>query len=48
MIALALIYSGDPKEGEPLVEPLRKFGTPWASISASSLTSPGSRPSIRC
>jgi FAD/FMN-containing dehydrogenase len=29
MIALALIYSGDPEEGEPLVEPLRKFGTPW-------------------
>jgi FAD/FMN-containing dehydrogenase len=29
MIALALIYAGDPKQGEPLVEPLRKFGTPW-------------------
>ena len=28
MIALALIYAGDPKEGEPLIEPLRKFGTP--------------------
>jgi FAD/FMN-containing dehydrogenase len=28
MIALALIYAGDPKQGEPLVEPLRKFGTP--------------------
>ena len=28
MIALALIYAGDPKQGEPLVAPLRKFGTP--------------------
>jgi FAD/FMN-containing dehydrogenase len=28
MIALALIYAGDPKQGEPLVDPLRKFGTP--------------------
>jgi FAD/FMN-containing dehydrogenase len=28
IIALALIYAGDPKEGEPLIEPLRKFGTP--------------------
>jgi FAD/FMN-containing dehydrogenase len=28
MIALALIYAGDPKQGEPLVQPLRKFGTP--------------------
>jgi len=28
MIALALIYAGDPKEGQALVEPLRKFGTP--------------------
>lgn len=28
MIALALIYAGDPKQGEPLVEPLHKFGTP--------------------
>ncbi len=28
MIALALIYAGDPKQGEPLIEPLRKFGTP--------------------
>ena len=28
IIALALIYTGDPKLGEPLVEPLRKFGTP--------------------
>jgi FAD/FMN-containing dehydrogenase len=29
MIALALIYAGDPKQGEPLIEPLRRFGTPW-------------------
>jgi FAD/FMN-containing dehydrogenase len=28
MVALALIYAGDPKVGEPLIEPLRKFGTP--------------------
>ena len=28
MIALALLYAGDPKVGEPLIEPLRKFGTP--------------------
>jgi FAD/FMN-containing dehydrogenase len=28
IIALALIYAGDPKEGERLIEPLRKFGTP--------------------
>ena len=27
IIALALIYSGAPKQGEPLVEPLREFGT---------------------
>ena len=27
IIALALIYAGDPKQGEPLIEPLRKFGT---------------------
>ncbi|HSB72172.1 MAG TPA: FAD-binding oxidoreductase [Candidatus Methylomirabilis sp.] len=27
MIALALIYAGDPKQGEPLIQPLRKFGT---------------------
>ena len=48
MIALALIYAGDPKQGEPLIEPLRKFGTPWANTSASSLTSTGRRPSTRC
>jgi FAD/FMN-containing dehydrogenase len=28
MIALALIYAGDPKRGEPLIQPLSKFGTP--------------------
>jgi len=28
IIALALIYTGDPKQGEPLIESLRKFGTP--------------------
>jgi FAD/FMN-containing dehydrogenase len=28
IIALALIYAGDPKQGERLVGPLRKFGTP--------------------
>ncbi len=28
MIALALLYAGDPKQGEPLIDPLRKFGTP--------------------
>ncbi len=28
IIALALIYAGDPKQGEPIIEPLRTFGTP--------------------
>lgn len=28
VIVLALLYAGDPKQGEPLIEPLRKFGTP--------------------
>ena len=28
MIALALLYAGDPKQGEPLIAPLRRFGTP--------------------
>lgn len=28
IVALAVLYSGDPKQGEPLIEPLRKFGTP--------------------
>lgn len=28
IIVLALIYAGDPKQGAPLIEPLRKFGTP--------------------
>ncbi len=27
IVALALLYAGDPKQGEPLVEPLRRFGT---------------------
>jgi FAD/FMN-containing dehydrogenase len=28
VIVLALLYAGNPKQGEPLIEPLRKFGTP--------------------
>ena len=28
VVALALLYVGDPARGEPLVAPLRKFGTP--------------------
>ena len=28
VIALALLYAGDPQQGQPLIEPLRKFGTP--------------------
>ncbi|MBL8529350.1 MAG: FAD-binding oxidoreductase [Burkholderiales bacterium] len=28
MVALALFYAGDPAQGEKLIEPLRKFGTP--------------------
>jgi FAD/FMN-containing dehydrogenase len=28
IVALALLYAGDPKEGARLIEPLRKFGTP--------------------
>ncbi len=27
IVALALLYAGAPKQGEPLIEPLRKFGT---------------------
>jgi FAD/FMN-containing dehydrogenase len=27
VVILALIYAGDPKQGEPLIEPLRRFGT---------------------
>lgn len=27
MVALAVLYAGDPKQGEPLIEPLRHFGT---------------------
>jgi FAD/FMN-containing dehydrogenase len=26
IVVLALMYAGDPKQGEPLIEPLRKFG----------------------
>jgi len=29
IVALALCYAGDPKEGEKLIEPLRSFGTPY-------------------
>ena len=28
VVVLAMLYAGDPKQGEPLVQPLRKFGTP--------------------
>ena len=28
IIALALLYAGDPEQGKPLIEPLRKFGHP--------------------
>ena len=28
VVVLALLYAGDPKQGEPLVAPLRTFGTP--------------------
>jgi len=28
IVALALLYAGDPKQGEPLIAPLRTFGTP--------------------
>jgi FAD/FMN-containing dehydrogenase len=28
IVALALLYAGDPKQGNPLIEPLRTFGTP--------------------
>jgi FAD/FMN-containing dehydrogenase len=28
IIALAIFYAGDPAQGEPLIAPLRKFGTP--------------------
>ncbi len=28
MVALAICYAGDPKQGELLIEPLRNFGTP--------------------
>ena len=29
IVVLALCYAGDPAEGEKLIEPLRKFGTPY-------------------
>jgi FAD/FMN-containing dehydrogenase len=28
ILALALMYAGDPEQGEPLIEPLRRFGVP--------------------
>jgi FAD/FMN-containing dehydrogenase len=28
VIVLALLYAGEPKDGEPLIEPLRRFATP--------------------
>ena len=28
VIVLALLYAGAPRQGEPLIQPLRKFGTP--------------------
>jgi FAD/FMN-containing dehydrogenase len=28
VVLLALLYAGDPKEGGPIIEPLRRFGTP--------------------
>jgi FAD/FMN-containing dehydrogenase len=28
IVALALLYTGDPKEGEALIDPLRRFATP--------------------
>ncbi|MGI8843358.1 MAG: FAD-binding oxidoreductase [Gemmatimonadaceae bacterium] len=28
VVVLALLYTGDPDKGQPLIEPLRKFGTP--------------------
>jgi FAD/FMN-containing dehydrogenase len=28
ILALAILYTGDPKQGEPLIEPLRRLGTP--------------------
>lgn len=32
MVALALVYFGDPKKGETLVQPLRKFGNPMGEF----------------
>ena len=28
IVAIALLYAGDPKQGEPLIEPLRQLGAP--------------------
>jgi FAD/FMN-containing dehydrogenase len=28
IVAIALLHAGDPRRGEPLIEPLRKLGTP--------------------
>jgi len=28
IVAIALFYAGEPKQGEPLIEPLRRLGTP--------------------
>ena len=48
IIALALIYAGDPKQGEPFIEPLRKFGTPLGEHVGVQPYVAGSRPSTRC
>jgi FAD/FMN-containing dehydrogenase len=32
IVALALFYTGDPKQGMPMIEPLRKFGTPLGEL----------------
>ena len=47
IVALAILYAGDPKKGEPLVEPLRHFGTPVGEHVGSSRTRRGNRPSTR-
>jgi FAD/FMN-containing dehydrogenase len=31
IVALALLYAGDPKKGESIVEPLKQFGTPYGA-----------------
>ncbi len=48
ILALALCYAGEPAQGEPLIEPLRTFGTVLANMSACSRIRHGSRPSTRC